>query len=201
MLTPWNKDKPTGQKAPLTCDQIDAIRFRLKCAGQYYHLALFNLAIDSKLMSCDLVQLKVADVSDGLQVISRVSIIQQRTQHPMKFEITKKTREALENWILYKGLSFYDYLFPSRTSALPHITTRQYARIVKKWAESINIECSTYSLRRAKLSIVYKKTKNLKVVQHLAGHMRLRSVANYIHNEEQEIDINDALRISEQTKA
>src|SRR3979411_237014 len=62
---PWNKAKLFGQKAPLKLKDIWAIRVRLQIANRARELALFNLAIDSKLRSCDLVKLRVRDVCHG----------------------------------------------------------------------------------------------------------------------------------------
>jgi hypothetical protein len=60
---PWNKGRLTGQKAPLKLKEIWAIRIRLQLAQRKRDLALFNLAIDSKLRGCDLVSLRVGDVA------------------------------------------------------------------------------------------------------------------------------------------
>ena len=86
--TPWNKGKLSGQKRPLKLQEIWAIRIRLQLAGNSYDLALFNLAIDSKLRACDLVKLKVTDVAQGGRVQSRARVIQQETKQPVQFEIT-----------------------------------------------------------------------------------------------------------------
>jgi hypothetical protein len=98
---PWNKGKLVGQKAPLKLKEIWAIRVRLQIGGRIRDLALFNLAIDSKLRSCDLVKLRVRDVCHGNQLVSaRTIVMQQKTQRPVQFEITEQTRESLLAWIL-----------------------------------------------------------------------------------------------------
>src|SRR5882757_11372942 len=96
---PWNKGKLVGQKAPLKLKDIWAIRVRLQIQNRTRELALFNLAIDSKLRSCDLVKLRVRDVCHGSVVATRAMVMQQKTQRPVQFEITEQTRESLLAWI------------------------------------------------------------------------------------------------------
>jgi hypothetical protein len=93
--TPWNKGKLIGQKPPLKLREIWALRTRLEMGGKIKELALFNLAIDSKLRGCDLVQLRVNDVARGGEVLTRASVIQQKTQEPVRFELTDPTRVAI----------------------------------------------------------------------------------------------------------
>src|ERR1700731_3027826 len=111
---PWNKGKLVGQKAPFKLKEIWAIRVRLQLSGRRRELALFNLAIDSKLRACDLVKLKVRDVCHGQTVASRTIVLQQKTQRPVQFEITEPTRDAVAAWIGQAGLSPESSLFPSR---------------------------------------------------------------------------------------
>src|SRR3546814_10276396 len=92
---PWNKGKLVGQKAPLKLKYIWAIRVRLQLSNDIRNLALFNLAIDSKLRACDLVKLKVRDIAHGEHVATRAIVMQQKTQRPVQFEITEQTRESL----------------------------------------------------------------------------------------------------------
>jgi hypothetical protein len=96
---PWNKGKLVGQKAPLKLKEIWAIRIRLQIAGRIRDLALFNLAIDSKLRACDLVKLRVRDLRHGDRVAARAIVMQQKTQHSVQFEITEPTRDAIADWI------------------------------------------------------------------------------------------------------
>jgi len=119
---PWNKGKLTGQKPPLKLREIWAIRTRLQMASNIRELAMFNLAIDSKLRACDLTQLQVQDIRHGSHVASRATVIQQKTQRPVQFEITEQTRESLEAWIEVRGLKAADFLFPSRLHASPHLS-------------------------------------------------------------------------------
>ena len=102
---PWNKGKTVGQKTPFKLKEIWAIRVRLRLAVRRRELALFNLAIDSKLRACDLVNLRVRDVRHGQTVASRTIVLQQKTQRPVQFEITEPTREAVAAWIDHAGLT------------------------------------------------------------------------------------------------
>lgn len=127
---PWNKGKLIGQKPPLKLKEIWAIRIRLQLDHRARELALFNLAIDSKLRGCDLVGLHVRDVFQGSHVAPRAIVMQKKTQRPVQFEITEQTREAVAAWIAAAHLKSDQFLFPSRVSASPHLSTRQYSRIV-----------------------------------------------------------------------
>lgn len=121
---PWNKDKLIGQKPPLKLKEIWALRIRLQLAKRTRDLALFNLAIDSKLRGCDLVQLRVSDVGHSDRIVSRAMVMQQKTGRPVQFELTEPTREAVAAWITKAHLNSSQFLFPSRLTASPHITTR-----------------------------------------------------------------------------
>ena len=180
---PWNKGKFVGQKAPLKLKDIWAIRVRLQLGERARELALFNLAIDSKLRSCDLVKLRVRDVTHGDRIAARAVVMQQKTQRPVQFEITEQTRESLGAWMRRAGLRADDYLFPSRLRASPHVSTRQYARIVRSWVSQIGLDSAAYgthTLRRTKASLIYRRTKNLRAVQLLLGHTKLESTFRYL---------------------
>ena len=195
---PWNKGKLIGQKLPLKLKEIWAIRIRLQMANNTRELALFNLAIDSKLRGCDLVKLKVGDVAQVGRVSSRAIIMQQKTHRPVQFEITEHTRDALANWISQAQLKSDDYLFPSRIHHSPHLSTRQYARIVEHWVTSIGLDPAAYgthTMHRTKATLIYRRTKNLRAVQLLLGHTKLESTVRYLG-----IEVDDALEISEQTE-
>jgi len=195
---PWNKGKLVGQKAPLKLKDIWAIRVRLQMHERLRELALLNLGIDSKLRACDLVRLRVRDVSHGDRVASRAMVLQQKTQRPVQFEITSSTRDALQSWIKRAGLKSENFLFPSRVGKSPHLGTRQYARIVDHWLEEIGLDPSAYgthSIRLTKASLIYRRTKNLRAVQLLLGHTKLESTVRYLG-----IEVDDALEIAEQTE-
>jgi site-specific recombinase XerC len=195
---PWNKGKLIGQKPPLTPKDIWAIRIQLQNARQVRDLAMFNLAIDSKLRGCDLVNLRVRDITHGDHVLSRAMVVQRKTQRPVQFELTEPTRTAVAAWIEKAKLKPDQCLFPSRVSTSPHVSTRQYARIVHQWVASIGLDPTVYgthTMRRTKATLIYKRTKNLRAVQLLLGHLKLESTVRYLG-----IDVDDALEISEQTE-
>lgn len=195
---PWNKGKLVGQKAPLRLKDIWAIRVRLQIAEETRDLALFDLAIDSKLRACDLTKLRVRDVAHGEHVSSRAIVMQQKTQCPVQFEITEQMRLALQAWIHQAQLHSEDCLFPSRLHASVHLSTRQYAPIVKAWIKSIGLDPAmygTHTMRRTKASLIYRRTKNLRAVQLLLGHTKLESTVRYLG-----IEVDDALEMAEQTE-
>jgi integrase len=195
---PWNKNKLVGQKAPLKLKEIWAIRIRLELFHRVRDLALFNLAIDSKLRGCDLVKLKVRDISHGNQITARAIIMQQKTGLPVHFEITEQTRNSLYAWFEYAHLRSEDFLFPSRIHNSPHLSTRQYARIVNACVEEIGLDSANYgthTMRRTKASLIYKRTKNLRAIQLLLGHTKLDSTVRYLG-----IEVDDALELAEQTE-
>lgn len=97
--SPWNKGKLVGQKLPLKQRDIWSIRVRLQLANRTRDLALFNLAIDSKLRGCDLVALRVKDLGDSGHISSRAIVMQQKTKRPVQFEMTEGTRQAFLDWI------------------------------------------------------------------------------------------------------
>ena len=195
---PWNKGKLSGQKRPLKLQEIWAIRVRLQLQERNRELALFNLAIDSKLRACDLMALTVADIAQGGRVQSRARIVQRKTGRPVQFEITDQTRQSLVLWMAEADLRPTDYLFPSRVANSLHLSRRQYARIVHRWVSEIGLDSSlygTHSLRRTKASLIYRRTKNLRAVQLLLGHTKLESTVRYLG-----IEVDDALELSEQTE-
>ena len=194
----WNKGRLIGQKLPLKLKEIWAIRIRLQLAHQIRNLALFNLAIDSKLRGCDLVKLHVGDIALGAHILPRTTIMQQKTHRPMQFEITGHTQASITAWIDKAHLSAKDYLFPSRVTEGDHITTRQYARIVASWVESIGLNSAAYgthTMRRTKVTLIYRQTRNLRAVQLLLGHTKLESTVRYLG-----IEVDDALDIAENTE-
>jgi len=196
-VTPWNKGKLVGQKAPLRLSEIWSIRIRLQLFEKSRELALFNLAIDSKLRACDLVQIRIQDLCHGGQVSSRAAVLQKKTKRPVQFEITAATRESIGKWISLAGLKAGDFLFPSRRRDSRHVSTRQYARIVKGWVAEIGLDPSAYgthSMRRTKPTLIYRRTKNLRAVQLLLGHTKLESTVRYLG-----IEVEDALELAEQT--
>jgi len=123
---PWNKGKLVGQKSPLKLKDIWAVRIRLQIANRIRDLALFDLAIDSKLRACDLVKLRVRDVAHGERVSARAMVMQQKTQRPVQFEITEQTREAVAKWIQQGRLKpedFYSRVGYTIRRTYPHANT------------------------------------------------------------------------------
>ncbi len=191
----WNKGRLVGQKRPLLPKQVWAIRSRLEMASNPRDLTLFNLAIDSKLRGCDLVRLKVTDLVVGVSVCDRVSVIQSKTGRPIQFEVSENTRDSILAWVETPGMLGCEFLFPSRFHVSPHLSTRQYARLVREWVSSIGLDPSgygTHSLRRTKAAQIYRKTGNLRAVQLLLGHTKVDSTVRYLG-----VELEDALSIAE----
>jgi integrase len=196
--TPWIRGKLIGPKPPLKAKEIWSIRVRLQVAHHIRDLALFNLALDSKLRACDLVALRVDDVALNGRVRSRAAIMQRKTVRPVQFEITEQTREAVGRWLEKKDLHKGEPLFPSRVNRQRPMTTRQYARLLASWLRAIGpdpLAYGTHSLRRTKASMIYRRTGNLRAVQRLLGHTKVEGTVRYLG-----IDVDDALLIAEQVE-
>jgi len=156
------------------------------------------LDVSAQLRACDLTKLRVRDVCHGVRVASRATIMQQKTQRPVQFEITEQTRESVEAWMKQAGLQGTNFLFPSRIHDSPHLSTREYARLVHRWIVSIGLDDTAYgthTMRRTKASLIYRRTKNLRAVQLLLGHTKLESTVRYLG-----IEVDDALEMAEQTE-
>jgi integrase len=195
---PWNKGKLVGQKSPLKLKEIWSIRIRLELSHRVRDLALFNLALDSKLRGCDLLKLKVRDISHGEHISPRAIVMQQKTGRPVQFEITEQTRKSVAAWLILADLKSDSFLFPSRIHDSPHLSTRQYARIVNEWVTEIGLDPTcygTHTMRRTKASLIYRRTKNIRAVQLLLGHTKLESTVRYLG-----IEVDDALEMAEQTE-
>src|SRR5262245_50272571 len=180
--TPWNKGKLIGAKPPLRPKHVWSIRTRLMVEGRTRDLAMFNLAIDSKLRGCDVVALKVDDVAPAGYTVERTTVRQRKTGRPVKFEVTEQTRQAIEDYLRASGKKPGDFLFTSRRNGGRCMTTRQFARLVSEWIGSIGLDprlFGTHSLRRTKATLIYRRTGNLRVVQLLIGHTRTESAVRY----------------------
>jgi len=194
----WNKGRQVGPKRALKPKHIWGIRTRLQSENRTRDLALFDLAIDSKLRGCDLVGLRISEIAPTGEIEPRVSVIQQKTGRPAQFEITENTRQSLRRWLGMRQRVPSDWLWPSRTYQGAHLSTRQYARLVDEWVSLIGLDpvaYGTHSLRRTKVSILYKKTGNLRACQLLLGHRKLESTVRYLG-----VEIDDALALSEATE-
>ncbi|MFQ5983813.1 MAG: tyrosine-type recombinase/integrase [Woeseiaceae bacterium] len=177
-------------------DEQRLLGTRLQLARRVRDLALFNLAIDSKLRGCDVVSLKVDDIAPHGYSIDRATVRQQKTGRPVKFEITEQTRQAIDAYIKVAHKKPGDFLFTGRRGGNRSLSTRQYARLVSQWIASIGLDPSlfgTHSLRRTKATLIYRRTGNLRAVQLLLGHTRVESTVRYLG-----IEVDDALRIAEQ---
>jgi len=173
---PWNKGKLTGAKPPLRPKHVWAIRTKLQVAGHKRDLALFNLAIDSKLRGCDLVSIRVEDIAPRGYAVDRASVRQKKTGHPVKFELTDATRQSLDDYLKTTGKQPGQFLFAGRRRSVGCMTTRQYARLLSEWLVDIGLDpkqFGTHSLRRTKATLIYKKTGNLRAVQLLLGHTKI----------------------------
>ncbi len=192
---PWNKGKIIGQKPPLLPKHVWAIRTKLQMEKRMRDLALFNLAIDSKLRGCDVVRLRLDDVAPNGYAIERAIIRQQKTGHPVKFELTEQTRGSVDEYLRDVDRASQVWLFPGRGAPVKHLTTRQYSRLLGQWLESVGLDPTlygTHSLRRTMATLIYKRTGNLRAVQLLLGHTKIESTVRYLG-----IEVDDALEISE----
>jgi integrase len=194
---PWNKGKLIGPRPPLRQKHVWAIRTRLQIDQKLRDLALFNLAIDSKLRGCDVVAIRVDDVAPNGHAIARATVRQRKTGRPVRFELTEQTRQAINEYLVVSSRKSSDYLFGGRRSG-QSMTTRQYARLLSEWLSAIGLDprvYGTHSLRRTKATLIYRRTGNLRAVQLLLGHTKIESTVRYLG-----IDVDDALAISEQVE-
>jgi integrase len=190
-----NKGKLTGQKPPLQPKHVWAIRSHLQLTGRARDLALFNLAIDSKLRGCDVVNVKVEDIAPHGHALDRATVRQKKTGRPVKFELTEQTRKAINAYLATVKKTPRDYLFGGRFEGCG-LSTRQYARLVFDWISNIGLDPSlfgTHSLRRTKATLIYRRTGNLRAVQLLLGHSKVESTVRYLG-----VEVDDALAIAEQ---
>ena len=194
--TPWNKGKLIGARPPLRPKHLWSIRTRLLLEGRVRDLALFNLAIDSKLRGCDVVAIKVEDVAPNGYTMDRAMVRQKKTGRPVKFELTDQTRQAVDDYLRAAGKKPSEFLFTGRRGVGQCMTTRQYARLLSEWIASIGLDpklFGTHSLRRTKATLIYRRTGNLRAVQLLLGHTKIESTVRYLG-----IEVDDALAIAEQ---
>jgi len=195
---PWNKNRIIGQKAPFKLKEVCAIRAWLDFEHNVRDRALLDIAIDSKMRGGDVTGLRVRDVCHGDHVLSRASVRQSKTQRAVTFEITPATRKSVLAWIRLAGLKGDDYLFPSRVNQDGHLSTRQFNRIVKEWARIIGEDPSRYgmhSLRRTKVTVMYRQTHNLRAAQMLLGHSKIENTVKYLG-----VEFDEALALSEQVE-
>jgi integrase len=192
-----NKGKLTGPKPPLRPGHVWSIRAKLQLERRVRDLALFNLAIDSKLRGCDLVALRVDDVAPNGYAVDRATVRQSKTGRPVRFELTEVTRHSLDDYLRATSRGPGQCLFPGRRGPDQHLTTRQYARLVSEWVSGIGLDplkYATHSMRRTKATLIYRRTGNLRAVQLLLGHTKIESTVRYLG-----VEVDDALEIAEKT--
>ena len=195
---PWNKGKLIGAKPPLLARHVWSIRTKLQIEKRTRDLAMFNLAIDSKLRGCDVVALRVEDIATNGYAVARATVRQKKTGRPVRFEMTEQTRQAVDDYLKATGKKPGEFLFTSRRRPGQAMTTRQYARLVSEWIAGIGLDphvFGTHSLRRTKATLIYRRTGNLRAVQLLLGHTRMESTVRYLA-----IEVDDALAIAEQVE-
>lgn len=191
---PWNKGKLIGAKPPLRPSHVWSIRTKLQMQGKTRDLALFNLAIDSKLRGCDVVAVRVDDVAPSGYAMDRATIRQRKTGRPVRFELTDQTRQAIDQYLRLTDRKVGQFLFAGRGNAERRLTTRQYARLVQEWVASIGLDPAkfgTHSVRRTKAVLIYRQTGNLRAVQLLLGHSKIESTVRYLG-----IEVDDAIEIA-----
>ena len=127
--TPWNKGKLIGAKPPLRQKHVWAIRTKLQIEKRMRELAMFNLAIDSKLRGCDVVALKVEDVAPNGYSVDRATVRQKKTGRAVRFELTEQTRQAVDDYIRTVGKKPGEFLFTALRGPEHGMSTRQYARL------------------------------------------------------------------------
>lgn len=184
----------TGVKRPFKLEEIWRIRTRLEIKNNLMQLALLNLAIDSKLRSCDLLSLRVRDVATSEHIFERVQLTQRKTGIDVQFEITPRTQHSLNWWIHSSSLSTNDYIFQSERRKNQSISYSYYRTIIRSWAEQLGLDADlygTHSMRRTKATLVYARTKNIRAVQLLLGHTKIDNTIRYLG-----IEIEDAFKIS-----
>jgi site-specific recombinase XerC len=187
-----------GAKRALKPQQVWAIRFWLDRERRLRDRALFDLAIDSKLRGCDLVKVRIGDLTSGGQIRTLAVVVQQKTGRPVQFELLEPARASIQAWLGCRGGTLGDFVFPSRANHGRHLSTRQYARLVDEWVTAIGLRqenYGTHSLRRTKVSIIYKATGNLRAVQILLGHAKIESTVRYLG-----VEVEDALALAEHTE-
>jgi integrase len=175
---PWNKGKLIGAKHPLRPKHVWSIRTKLQIAGRTRDLAMFNLAIDSKLRGRDVVSLKVEDVAPHGDAVDRASVRQKKTGQSVRFEMTEQTREAVDSYLGAGNKKPGEFLFGGRRGRDRPITIRQYARLAGQWIAGIGLDPSffgTHSLRRTKATLIYRRTGNLRAVQLPLGQRKIES--------------------------
>lgn len=192
---PWNRGKLIGQKPALQPKHVWSIRTKLQLEGKKRDLALFNLAIDSKLRGCDVVVLKIEDIAPHGYTVNRATVRQRKTGRPVTFEIMEQARQSVDDYLAMSRKLPGGFLFTGNRGKQASLSTRQYARLVAEWVASAELDPAlfgTHSLRRTKATLIYRRTGNLRAVQLLLGHTKVESTVRYLG-----IEVDDAIAIAE----
>src|ERR1700751_5683166 len=144
---PWNKGKLTGAKPPLRPKHVWSIWTKLQIEGRARDLAMFNLAIDSKLRGCDVVAIRVEDVAAGGYTADRATVRQKKTGRPVRFELSEQTRQAIDDYLKAASKRPSEFLFTGRRGPNTSMTTRQYARLVSEWIGSVGLDPTLFGTR------------------------------------------------------
>ena len=174
------------------------LRTKLQIEGKKRDLALFNLAIDSKLRGYDVVAVRVDDVAPSGYSMDRATIRQKKTGGPVRFEITNQSRQAIDDYLRQTGRKAGQFLLAGRRDDDKlGLTTRQYARLVQEWVASTGLDPAkfgTHSLRQTKAVLIYRRTGNLRAVRLLLGHAKIESTVRYLG-----IEVDGAIEIAEKS--
>ncbi|MEH2526767.1 MULTISPECIES: tyrosine-type recombinase/integrase [unclassified Bradyrhizobium] len=188
--------KLTGAKPPLRPKHVWSIRTKLQIEGRAHDLAMFNLAIDSKLRGCDVVAIRVEDVAAGGYTADRATVRQKKTGRPVRFELSEQTSQAVDDYLKATAKRPGEFLFTGRRGPDRSMTTRQYARLVSEWIGSVGLDPRLLARIRCdaqRLPLIYRRTGNLRAVQLLLGHTKIESTVRNLG-----IEVDDALAIAEQ---
>jgi integrase len=190
-ISPWNKGKSVGQKAPFSPRDVQTIKQILANEGNLRDLALFSMGIDTMLRGGDLLGLKVEDVTDHTgKVVEQCTIGQQKTGKSTVVALLPYSRQVLTQWITVSGKLPWHYLFTSmQTNSAQPLSTTQYRRLVKRWAASARLDprkFSTHSVRRTKATLVYQHTHNIEVVRQLLGQASVAATSAYLGIEQRQ---------------
>lgn len=168
---------------------------RLEIAEDVRDRSHSNTAIDRKLHGCALARLLVADVCAAGHLKERSSILQIKTRKPVRYELTTTTRRSIKHWPGHPRMIGQAHLWPGRFHEPLHISTRQYARLIRDWVTSIGLEqsaCGTHAMRRMKVAKIHLQKCNLRAVQRLLGQAKMDSTVSYFG-----VELEDALAFSE----
>jgi integrase len=169
---PWNKGKLTGAKPPLRPKHVWSIRTKLQIEGRARDLAMFNLAIDSKLRGCDVVAMRVEDLAASGYTADRATVRQKKTGRPVRFELSEQTRQAVDDYLKAANKRPGEFLFTGRRSPATSITTRQYARLVSEWIGSVGRLpnwVAPHTLRHSFATHLLEQNIDIRVIQVLLG--------------------------------